>query len=66
MKRASEPGGQPAMLSLFVFAVAALLFGSPLRQLWLREGAPWYQPFAVWLGVILLGAWAARRSGHDT
>lgn len=53
------------MVSLFVFAVAALLFGSPLRQLWLREGAPWYQPFAVWLGVIGLGAWAARRSGHD-
>jgi hypothetical protein len=65
MKRASEPGGQPVMLSLFVFAVAALLFGSPLRQLWLREGAPWYQPFSVWLGVIALGAWAARRSGHD-
>ncbi|HSP80677.1 MAG TPA: hypothetical protein VLQ93_19265 [Myxococcaceae bacterium] len=63
MKRPSEPGGQPAML--FVFAVAALLFGSPMRLLWLREEGPWYQPFAVWLGVIALGAWAARRSGHD-
>lgn len=50
---------------LFVFAVAALLFGSPMRLLWLREEGPWYQPFAVWLGVIALGAWAARRSGHD-
>lgn len=50
------------MLSLFVFAVAALLFGSPLRLVWLREGAPWYQPFAVWLGVIVLGVWASRRS----
>lgn len=62
MKHTPGPGGQPTMLSLFVFAVAALLFGSPLRQWWLREGAPWYQPFAVWLGVIVLGAWAARRS----
>ncbi|WP_245682747.1 hypothetical protein [Archangium gephyra] len=62
MKQTSGPGGQPVMLSLFVFAVAALLFGSPLRHLWLREGASWYQPFAVWLGVIVLGAWAARRS----
>jgi hypothetical protein len=51
------------MLSLFVFAVAALLFGSPLRQVWLREGASWYQPFTVWLVVIVLGIWASRRSG---
>jgi hypothetical protein len=50
------------MPSLLVFAVATLLFGSPLRQLWLREGGAWYLPFGVWLGVVLLGAWAARRS----
>jgi hypothetical protein len=49
------------MPSLLVFAAAALLFGSPVRQLWLREGSAWYLPFGVWLAVILLGAWAARR-----
>lgn len=53
------------MLSLFVFAVAVLLFASPVRRLWLAEGRPWYLPFAVWLGVIVLGGWAARRGGHD-
>jgi hypothetical protein len=64
MKRSSEPG-QPVMLSLFVFALAALLFASPVRRLWLADGGPWYLPFAVWLGVIGLGGWAARRGGHD-
>ena len=67
MKRPSEPDG-PAMPSLLVFAIAVLVFGSPLRRLWLAEGAPGYLPFAVWLGVIALGGWAAHRSGggHDT
>ncbi|UYI13164.1 hypothetical protein [Myxococcus xanthus] len=61
MKRPTEPDA-PVMPSLLVFAVAVLLFGSPLRRLWLAEGAPGYLPFAVWLGVILLGGWAAHRS----
>ncbi|WP_224248077.1 hypothetical protein [Hyalangium gracile] len=62
MKPAPDPARPPAMSSLLVFAVATLVFGSPVRQLWLREGGAWYLPFAVWLGVILLGAWVARRS----
>lgn len=54
------------MPSLLVFTIAALLFGSPLRRLWLAEGAPAYLPFVVWLGVIVLGGWVAYRSGgHD-
>lgn len=61
MKRPTEPDA-PVMPSLLVFAVAVLLFGSPLRRLWLAEGAPGYLPFAVWLGVIILGGWAAHRS----
>ncbi|GMU09627.1 MULTISPECIES: hypothetical protein [Corallococcus] len=50
------------MPSLLVFAVAVLLFGSPLRRLWLAEGAPASLPFLVWLGVIALGGWVAHRS----
>jgi hypothetical protein len=66
MKRPSEPDA-PAMPSLLVFAIAVLVFGSPLRRLWLAEGAPGYLPFLVWLGVIALGGWVAWRSGgHDT
>ena len=64
MKPPVEPE-RPAALSLLVFAIATLLFGSPLRRLWLWEGSPWYLPFAVWLAIIALGAWAVRRSGHD-
>ncbi|RKH37130.1 hypothetical protein [Corallococcus sicarius] len=56
------PADPPAMPSLLVFAVAVLLFGSPLRRLWLAEGAPAYLPFVVWLGVIALGGWVAHRS----
>ncbi|MCP3164553.1 MULTISPECIES: hypothetical protein [Myxococcus] len=65
MKRPPEQDA-PAMPSLLVFTIAVLLFGSPLRRLWLAEDAPGYMPFVVWLGVIALGAWAAYRSGgHD-
>jgi hypothetical protein len=65
MKRPSEPD-VPAMPSLLVFAIAVLVFGSPLRRLWLAEGAPGWLPFLVWLGVIGLGFWAAHRGGgHD-
>ncbi|MCP3101132.1 hypothetical protein LZ198_19845 [Myxococcus sp. K15C18031901] len=62
MKRPSEPDA-PAMPSLLVFAIAVLLFGSPLRRVWLSEEAPGYLPFVVWLGVIALGGWAARHGG---
>lgn len=64
MRRSADPG-QAVALTLLVFAIAALLFGSPLRRLWLWEGGSWYRPFAVWLVVIALGAWAVRRGSHD-
>lgn len=53
------------MPSLLVFTIAVLAFGSPLRRLWLAEEAPGYLPFVVWLGIIALGGWAARRAGGD-
>ncbi len=34
--------------------VLLLLFLTPFTQLWLREAAPWYLPYLVWGGVILL------------
>lgn len=65
MKRPSEPDA-PAVPSLLVFAIAVLVFGSPLRRLWLAEGSPVWLPFLVWLGIIGLGFWAAhRKGGHD-
>lgn len=47
--------------SLLVFGVAALLFATPLRLVWADSARPWYLPFALWLGVIALVFWAARR-----
>lgn len=45
-------------------ALAAGVIGlaTPLRVLWLRDGNPWWVPFAVWAGVVALAAISARRS----
>ena len=50
------------LLALF----AVLLFASPLTRWWSAVGAPWYLPYLLWLGVILLGAWLQQRgTGSD-
>ena len=40
--------------ALAVAFVLLLLFLTPFTRLWLREAAPWYLPYLVWGGVILL------------
>jgi membrane protein implicated in regulation of membrane protease activity len=50
-------------------AVLALVAGvvvlaTPLRVLWLRDGSPWWLPFAVWAGIVALAAVVARREGR--
>jgi hypothetical protein len=42
-------------------AIGIVALATPLRVLWLRDGSPWWLPFAVWVGVIGVGAIAARR-----
>ncbi len=48
---------------MIVLAAGLLLLASPLRMLWQRDAAHWWLPFALWAGVIALGALAARREG---
>ena len=47
---------------LFVFA---LLFFTPTFILWWTMiGSPWYLPYLIWLGLIILAAWLQQRRGH--
>ncbi len=50
-------------LGMLALAVALLALASPLRVLWLSDTTQWWLPFAIWGGVIALGAVAARREG---
>ena len=51
-------GREPAVLALLT---AVLALASPLRVLWMRDASPWWLPFAIWSGVILLGVAAGQR-----
>jgi hypothetical protein len=43
-----------------------LLFAAPSASWWLATSPPWYLPYLLWLAVIVLAAWQARRSAkHD-
>lgn len=52
---------------LYAVAVAAglgLLFGTPLRALWLSEGAPWWSVFVLW-GAAVAALVALARSARE-
>jgi hypothetical protein len=48
------------LLALF----ALFLFASPLTIWWAADHTHWLMPYALWLFVILLGAWLRRRYPH--
>ena len=49
---------------LILFAL--LLFASPLTFLWARDDTLWFLPYALWLLIIVIGAWRqVRYSRHD-
>jgi hypothetical protein len=45
------------LLGLFIL----LLFSSPLLAWWATPANVWYLPYLLWLGIILLIAWAHHR-----
>lgn len=45
--------------------VAALILVSPVKLWWARPEMGWMTPFLLWIGLILLGAWAGRRGRDD-
>lgn len=47
------------------FLVGLLLFLSPLTFWWASTAKVWYLPYLLWLGWIVVIAWAMRRLRHD-
>lgn len=58
-----DPRGQEHATDLVVigFGLALLLLFTPLRELWARDHAPWWAPFAIWSGLVVLSAWLIRQ-----
>lgn len=45
---------RPTEITIIVVLVALLLLLPPLSNLWFGDHAPWFLPYLVWLGIILL------------
>ena len=61
-----EENGSQFDRGILLALLAVLLFASPLTRWWSAVGAPWYLPYLLWLGVILLAAWLQQRNTrHD-
>lgn len=51
-------------VSLLLLGIGLVLFVSPFTLWWARLDAPWYLPFALWLGYILLVALTTVQRGR--
>jgi hypothetical protein len=51
---------RPSEISIVVLLIASLVLLPPLFTLWISVDLPWYLPYLVWLGIILLSAWLQR------
>jgi len=61
MGSAPPTSGHDRDLSWLLCGLAAFVLASPLRYLWAGEHSPWYLPFLLWLGLIVLARLFARR-----
>ena len=41
--------------TLLLTLLALFLFVSPLTAVWASDNAPWFLPYLLWLGIILIG-----------
>ncbi len=46
--------------SVLIFLLALFLLVSPFAAWWMGAMLPWYVPFLLWFGIILLSALLAR------
>ena len=51
---------RPSEITFVVVLFSALLLLPPLHDLWFSEESPWYIPYLVWFGVILLSYYLQR------
>jgi hypothetical protein len=47
-------------ITIVVVMIALLLLLPPLSSLWFAVRSPWYLPYLVWFGIILLSYWLQR------
>ena len=57
--------GRYLNLVLVAFLVAVFLFASPFYLLWMAPETPWYVPYLIWLGVIVMTGIVQRWRGRD-
>lgn len=46
--------------ALLLASLTLVLFVSPSVSWWFSDSLPWYLPYLLWLGVIMIAAWSAR------
>jgi hypothetical protein len=51
---------RPTEITIVVVLCSALVLLPPLLGLWIAEDKPWYLPYLVWLGIILLSFYLQR------
>ena len=54
------PDLRPTEITIVVVLISLLLLAPPLVTLWFDTDAPWFLPYLVWLGIILLVYWLQR------
>ena len=51
---------RPTEITFVVVLFSALLLLPPLYYLWFSEESPWYLPYLVWSGIIVLSYYLQR------
>ena len=51
---------RPTEITIVMVIVALLVLLPPLSNLWLGDHSPWFLPYLVWFGIILLSYWLQR------
>ena len=51
---------RPTEITVIVVLISLLVLLPPLFTLWIDVDLPWYLPYLVWFGIILLSAWLQR------
>ena len=51
---------RPTEITIVVVMISALVLLPPISVLWFSEGSPWYLPYLVWAGIIVLSYYLQR------
>jgi hypothetical protein len=56
--------GKRSNLVLVAFLIAVFVFASPFYLLWMSPRTPWYVPYLIWLGAIVMTGVAQHWRGR--